>query len=138
MPLVTDVSAILSAAFDDEGPEPGRSVLKAIVDGGGVVPALFWFEVRNAVLMGERRGRVTPSQVDRFLDRLDALPIEVEPPAAGPRTLELARTHHLTVYDAAYLELALRRGAPLATIDRELIKSAPNVGVTIFSPPAAA
>lgn len=132
MPIVTDASVLLAIAFKDEHSTLAAAVLDAIQDEGAVVPAQFWFEVRNVLVMSERRGRITPLQTHTFLAELGAQPIEIEPLPPEAAVLNLARKHGLTVYDAAYLELAQRKGAVLATMDAALIRAAKSIGVAIF------
>jgi len=134
MAIIPDASAILSLAYDDEDTDYGHSLLDAIAENHAVVPTLFWFEVRNALLMGERRGRIAAEQTATFLVDLEILPFEVDDQPNESAVMALARQHTLTVYDAAYLELAQRRGASIATIDRALIRAAIATGVTIWSP----
>ncbi len=124
----------MSLAYDDEDTAYGHSLLDAIAENQAVVPTLFWFEVRNALLMGERRGRIAAEQTATFLADLEVLPFEVDDQPSESALMALARQHTLTVYDAAYLELAQRRGASLATIDRALIRAATETGVTIWNP----
>jgi predicted nucleic acid-binding protein len=91
------------------------------------IPAHWWLEVGNGLLTAERRGRIAPAQVAQALNLLQAVPFEEDQETAGqmPRqTLPLARKHGLTLYDAAYLELAQRHGAVLATFDAQLLKAA--------------
>ena len=88
------------------------------------VPLHWWFEVRNTMLIGERRRRISEMLTTRALERLSVLPISIESrPDDGP-VFDLARRHRLTFYDAAYLELAVRRKMALATLDRDLIAAA--------------
>ena len=92
------------------------------------------FEVTNALLDAERRGRVNAAQQAEFLERLRQLPIHIEHRPAvwlGQQILPLARVHRLTAYDAAYLELASREGMPLATMDDDLKTAARVVGVSL-------
>ena len=85
-----------------------------------VVPALWWFEVRNILIVNERRGRIEPVDSDVFLDDLARLPIRIESHTSERLVVALARKHRLTAYDAAYLALAVRLTAPIATLDRAL------------------
>jgi len=99
------------------------------------VPAIWYGEVANGILRGERKGLVTPSQTAAFLAELEAADIETE--ADSPRlrqsvVLVLARTYGLTAYDAIYLELALRRGAPLVTFDSKLADAMRKAGGRVF------
>ncbi len=132
MAIVPDVSAILGQAFDDEEAAYAEAVLAAIGADEAIVPTLFWFEIRNALLMGERRKRLTPAQTSAFVSDLALLPFVVDESPREAMVLELARRHSLTVYDSAYLELAERKSVPLATLDAALIRAAKDAGVTIF------
>jgi len=136
MALVADISAILGQAFDDEDARYAESVIEAIAADEAVVPTLFWFEIRNALLMGERRKRLTPDQTAAFLSDLGLLPLSVDEVLREESVLDLARRHTLTVYDAAYLELARRKNLPLATLDAALIRAAGEAGVAIFGKPS--
>ena len=134
MALIADVSAILSQAFDDEDAAYAEAVIEAIANDEALVPTLFWFEIRNALLMGERRGRITAERTGQFLSDLALLPFVVDELPRELPAMGLARRHKLTMYDATYLELAQRKNLPLATLDDALIKAATAVGVTVFHP----
>jgi predicted nucleic acid-binding protein len=95
------------------------------------VPLHWWFEVRNTILVGERRNRISQALTARALDRLSVLPITVEARPDEGAIFALARRHRLTFYDAVYLELAQRRKAPLATLDRALIAAAQSEQVSL-------
>jgi predicted nucleic acid-binding protein len=102
-----------------------------------VVPGLWPLEVANALLVGERRSRATEANVTTFLRLLAALPIALDDDTASrawQHSLHLARSHRLSVYDAAYLELALRQGLPLATLDDRLAAAAAAAGVPAYKP----
>lgn len=135
MALVPDASAILSLAFPDEGSGYAVAVIEAIDADQAFVPTLFWFELRNALIIGERRGRITPAQTMAMLSDLGLLPFEVDEMPREDSVFALARGHNLTIYDAAYLELAQRKGLPLATVDKALIKAALAIGVPIWKQP---
>ena len=132
MPLVVDTSAILALACVDEDAAYAEAVIARVAGDGAVVPTLFWFEIRNALLMGERRGRIVAEQTRAFLADLALLPFEVDDEADEAGVLDLARRCRLTIYDAAYLELARRRRLALATIDEALIRAAKEAGVEVF------
>lgn len=132
MALVPDISAILSQAFDDEDAAYAEAVIKAIALDEAVVPTLFWFEMRNALLVGERRKRITPKRTTSFLADLALLPFDVDALPREAAVLDLARRHTLTVYDATYLELAQRKSLPLATLDGALARAAQSAGVAVF------
>jgi predicted nucleic acid-binding protein len=101
------------------------------------VPVIWPLKVANAVLMGKRRQRSTEAQAARWLGYLGSLPIAVDDETnnrAWGEVLSLARAQRLSAYDGAYLELALRRGLPLATLDNKLKAAASAVGVPPFAP----
>lgn len=86
-------------------------------------------------MLAERKRHITAAKVAELVDLIDTLPIEVDPETQGralAQTLDLSRAQHLTAYDAAYLELAMRLGLPLATTDRELRRAAARLGVSLL------
>jgi predicted nucleic acid-binding protein len=102
-----------------------------------VVPNLWHLQVANGIIRGEKRRRSTPAQAARFAEFLSPLPIAVDGDTIGRAwsdTLHVARTFGLSAYDAAYLELALRRGLPLAAGDGRLREAAAAAGVPPFEP----
>ena len=112
MPFVLDASIAASWAFDDEDHPVAALALERVRTDEARVPSLWWFEVRNTLIVSERRGRLTESDTAAFLHGLAHLRVMVDrSPEAG--VLALARHRGLTVYDAAYLELARREGATL-------------------------
>jgi predicted nucleic acid-binding protein len=133
--LVIDSSVAIAWCFPDEQDEYSQSVLSALASSWAVVPDLWHLEVANTLLVGERRKRSTQANTVTWLGFLVSLPIAVDEEtrlhAFGP-TLSLAREHNLSAYDAAYLELAIRRGLPLATLDDKLKTAAQTVGVPLF------
>jgi len=121
-------------AFTNEATPFTARVLESLKTTHAVTPALRPFEVTNALLDAERRGRINAAQQAEFLEWLRQLPIHIEHrPAAwlGQQILPLARAHRLSAYDAAYLELAIREGLPLATIDGDLRKAAAAAGAPL-------
>jgi predicted nucleic acid-binding protein len=134
MALVTDVSSLLGLILDDEDASYAEAVVDDVARLGAVIPRLFWYELRNALVVSERRGRLAPETTTAFLSALGDLPFEVEGPPPDPAVVDIARNYDLSVYDASYLELASRRGLPLATLDRKLRAKAEQVGVTLFIP----
>lgn len=138
MNLVLDASVALSWCFEDEGGAMEMAVLRRLRDDEAVVPALWTLEVTNGLVTAERRGRLDAAGVLRASHLLLALPIVVEPverSGAASAVLPLARRHGLSAYDAAYLELALRRGIPLATADAALHRAARAEGVAVLGGP---
>jgi predicted nucleic acid-binding protein len=98
-----------------------------------VVPSLWWFEVRNILIVNERRRRITESGTASFLLNLSLLRLRTDRSPDENAVLRLARAHRLSVYDAAYLELAQREGLPLATLDADLQRAAAGEGVALVS-----
>jgi predicted nucleic acid-binding protein len=131
MPIVVDASIAAAWAFVDEAHRPASIVLESLYQQEGVVPAIWWFEVRNALITSERRGRLTAAATTEFLDMLRRLPIAVDSSPDESACLSLARTHNLTVYDASYVELARRTGFALATLDRAMAAAARRESVRL-------
>jgi predicted nucleic acid-binding protein len=133
--FILDNSIVMAWSFEDETDEYADAVLDRLAITRAVVPALWPLEVANALLVGERRKRSTEVDTIKWTGILRALPIVIDGETnahAWSATLALARGHNLTAYDAAYLELAIRRGLPLATIDGKLKFAAQSVGVALF------
>jgi predicted nucleic acid-binding protein len=130
MPFVVDASVAGSWLLPDEDHPEAITALDRLNDDEAFVPALFWFEIRNLLLAGERRHRITPAQTAEALSVLDGLPLQVDNQADGDTTLQLARAHRLSVYDAVYLELALRRRLPLVTFDNQLAAAAKRLSLS--------
>ena len=131
MSLVLDSSTTLAWIFGDETTEAIRQVFEAVADHGAVVPSLWRLEVANSLTMAVRRGRIEVAFRDTALADLTLLDIATDHQTdsqAWRETLALAETFRLTVYDAAYLELAQRRSLPLATLDRQLREAAIKAG----------
>lgn len=122
--FVVDASILASWCFPDELHPRAETAFRHIATQSAVVPALLWFELRNVLLMGERRNRLTEAQTTRFLKYVSELPIEVDRNPDEGIVLSLARSYRLSVYDAAYLELAQRKALPLATLDNALMNAA--------------
>ena len=133
--LILDSSATLAWIYGDETTAAIRGVFDAIADNGAVVPALWRLEVANSLTMAVRRGRINPDFRRAALADLALLDIMTDQQSdsyAWTDTLNLADHFRLTVYDAAYLELARRRALPLATLDQELRTAATAIGVTVL------
>jgi len=121
--LILDGSATLACVYSDEITEAIRHVFDLVIEGGAWVPGLWRLEVANILEMGVMGGRHDAAFRDATLADLALLPITLDPETdrqAWGATARLAERHHLSLHDAAYLELAQRRGLPLATLDREL------------------
>jgi predicted nucleic acid-binding protein len=126
--FVLDASVTLAWALAGEvRAEDAHALVHRVADEAAIVPALWRLEVGNGLLMAERRGRIRPEHVDAVWRQLGELPIEIDAETnarAWNGTAALARRHGLTLYDAAYLELAARRSLPLATFDGPLARAA--------------
>jgi predicted nucleic acid-binding protein len=134
--LVLDASTTLGWYFEDERTDTGDDILDRVTQSGAVVPLLWRYEVANGLQMAVRRKRIEPAYRDASLAELGLLPITVD--RAGDdmiwsTMLSLAGRFDLTVYDAAYLEVAHRRGMPLATSDRALQRAAQALAVGIVA-----
>ncbi len=135
MSIVLDTSATIAWVYAGETSRPVRAVFDQVTESGAWVPGLWRLEIANVLEMGVRRGRHDAAFREMTLADLALLSIQVDPHTndrAWGATIRLAERHRLTVYDAAYLELALRRGLPLATLDRELRVAATAENVTLL------
>lgn len=135
MTLVLDSSVTLAWVYSPETTEEVAGVFARVLESGAWVPALWRLEVANVLEMGVRRGRSDSAFRDAALADLAILPITVDPETdrqAWGATAKLAARHRLTLYDAAYLELARRRCLPLATLDSELRLAATAEDVTLL------
>lgn len=133
--FVLDASVTLSWYFEDEVSEATDLLLDRLDVETAAVPVVWHLEVANVIALAERRGRVTAARSAQFIAQLETLRISVDEGAtvrAFNRILELTRAESLTAYDAAYLELAMRLGVPLASKDRELCEAAERVGLTVL------
>ena len=133
--IVIDASVALAWCFPDEASEYADGVLVALDGRTAIVPAIWQVEVANALLVGERRKRIRQPEVRRFVELLKGLSIlEDGQPFADTMSniLPLAREHDLSTYDAAYLDVAVHHGAPLATLDGALQKAGRAAGIKIF------
>ena len=134
MPFVLDASVALSWCFEDESGRYADHVLDLLERDGAVVPAIWPLEVANALCVGERRQRLTASDVARATALIRALPIRLDDASMElvlGAILGLARENRLSSYDASYLDLAMRAGLPLATQDARLIAAAGSTGVAL-------
>jgi predicted nucleic acid-binding protein len=130
--LVIDASVTIAWLFRDQRADLARRALRKVVEDGAAVPSLWRLEVANALRNAIRRQRCDEGYATRCLERLGRLPITIDRETAlhawGP-TRQLSIEHDLTLYDAAYLELAIRGKRPLASTDSALITAARNIGL---------
>jgi predicted nucleic acid-binding protein len=132
-----DASIVLTWCFPDEEARKAQEISERIAGGDIVIVPAFWrHEILNALLVGERRNRLTPELAQAFIADLNRLPVDVDdgatPDIVFNATQALCRKHRLTAYDAAYLELAMRSGCPLATADDDLKQAAIAEGVQVL------
>jgi predicted nucleic acid-binding protein len=130
MAFVLDASVAVAWAFKENHPLAEQTLARLPAE-EAITPALWWFELRNVLVVNERRGRITEAGTAAFLRTVARLPIATDRTPVEDDVLALARRHRLTVYDAAYLELARRLAAPLATLDAALATAAAAEGVTL-------
>ncbi len=133
--LVLDCSAALAWAFEDEWSVAAGKLLDRVEKHGAVVPPIWHLEFANTLVLAERRGRIAAGGARYRLDRIALLPMETDVDCEKwlwTATVDLAAAERLTVYDASYLELAIRRALPLASKDRDLIAAAQRRGVDLI------
>ncbi|MCE2518222.1 MAG: type II toxin-antitoxin system VapC family toxin [Alphaproteobacteria bacterium] len=123
MPFVLDASITATWRFPDETDTCADAAMHRLVDDQAIVPALWCIEIRNILVVNERRGRIEPAESDVLLDELTRLPIRIDNNPDKSLVLSLARKHGLTSFDAAYLDIAVRLTAPMATLDRALARA---------------
>lgn len=135
--FVLDCSIAGAWCFQDEADPYAEAIAARFPGVQAVVPPIWPLEIANALLMGERRKRSTPADTTHWLRFLGSLPIQVDDEPTRhvwSEVLNLARAQSLSAYDAAYLELALRRSLPLATLDGRLKDAARAAGVAPYKP----
>ena len=135
MSFVVDSSIALTWCFEDEATEAADALLVRLTHDGAHAPSLWPLEVLNALVAAQRRGRISSKERHDRIALLHALPIILDTDTAGQSwaiTSLLAERHGLTLYDAAYLELAQRRNLPLATLDADLRTAAHAIGLPVL------
>ncbi len=130
--VVLDASVTSNWALNDEHHPVAVRALTLLEDAHAHAPAIWWFDCRNALLMAERRGRVTEAQTAAFLQQLAAFDVTLDRDPNEGRMLDLARQHRLTLHDTGYLERAIRLQLPLATLDRALNSAALAEGIALI------
>ena len=130
--VVLDNSVVLCWCLADEVDPLAHRALRLTIEQGAVAPRLWRYELCNALLVNERRGRLETTDTRTTLLDLAQMRIELDNDHDEPNLLDLARRHDLTAYDASYLEVARRRGLPLATLDRRLRNAAAAEGAAVL------
>lgn len=133
--FVVDASIILAWSLEDESSESAEAAVERLLAEGGLAPAHWPLEVANGLRSAERRGRIDEPSIRRLAARLAGLPVDIAPVELSTAlgVIESARRHDLSVYDAAYLDLAEIRGLHVATVDDRLARAcrAANVPLVI-------
>jgi predicted nucleic acid-binding protein len=130
--FVLDASVAACWALDDEHHPIADAAIDRTRSEGMIVPSLWWFEMRNLLIVAERRKRSTVDKTNAFLDQLKRLDLFIDRSPGEEKIFHLARQHALTIYDASYLELAIRAAVPLATLDRKLAVAAQHEAVSLI------
>ncbi len=131
MTLIIDASALIAWVMPDE---TGLDLDRALaLHGDLIAPWLLWAELRNILLVSERRSRLSAGMAEQIIEPLDGLGILLDTSPSSQVVMELSRRHGLTAYDALYLECALRHGGVLATLDQPLSRAAKAEGVATIS-----
>ena len=133
--FVLDCSITMTWCFGDEATAAAYAVLDRLASETAVVPPHWYLEVGNVLIMAEKRKRISTDATTEFLKLLGALDIEIDSVPADstfPHIVPLCRKYSLTSYDAAYLELAIRRQLPLASLDTELRAGAKRAGISLL------
>jgi predicted nucleic acid-binding protein len=134
--FVVDNSVVMSWCFKDQTNAYADAVLEGLIDSAAYVPSVWPLEVVNVLLAAERKRYISPADSVRFISLLCELPIFIEnesPEKAMKELLGLGRAHNLSSYDASYLDLAMRKGLPLATLDDKLRRAAADTSVPILA-----
>lgn len=132
MDFVLDASIAACWALRDEDHPKATVALEELRDSSCFVPGIWWFEIRNILLTGERRNRITPDENAASLRRISRLRIVEETDRNDTEIFRLARKHRLTFYDACYLELAFSMNLSLATLDSDLLRAAKAESVALL------
>ena len=130
MSFVIDASVVIAWVFKEERAIAELTFARIQAE-EALAPTLWWYELRNVLVLGERQGRLTERETARFLRDISRFAITIDSSPDEIQVLALARRHRLTVYDAAYLELALREALPMATLDEALAGAARAEGMSL-------
>lgn len=134
--FVVDASVALAWCFADEATPATRHLLDRMCEETAAVPSWWYVEITNVLALAERKHRITPAQTAEFIALIEGFDLDVDDHAPGRAfsdLLPLCRACHLTSYDAIYLDLAIRRHTPLATLDEPLRKAARKMGVKVLA-----
>ncbi len=133
--FVVDSSMAMAWCFEDEATPATNRFLDRMGTEAAAVPAWWYLEITNVLVLAERKKRISPAKVAQFIALVESFDLEVDdqaPSRAFAHLLPLCRSHELTSYDAMYLDLALRRQLPLASLDDDLRAAAKAVGIKVL------
>lgn len=132
--LVIDNSVFMSWAFTDEKNKKSRDLLKRVEKITVYVPSLWVYELTNVLFVAEKKGRIKKVDTISFLNFIKFLPINIENSSYDIVTkdaLAISREHNITIYDASYIELAIRKNLPIASFDKELVNISKKIGIIV-------
>jgi predicted nucleic acid-binding protein len=132
MPFVLDASISASWGLADEDSLIAEMAEARLQDDTALVPRIWWYEIRNLLVVNERRKRITSDDSAIFLGLLASYPIQFDPIDDEEACFRLARQYGLSFYDAAYLQVAQRNRIPLASLDKALRKAAESAGISLL------
>ncbi|MBU1670073.1 MAG: type II toxin-antitoxin system VapC family toxin [Actinobacteria bacterium] len=127
----------MSWCFEDEGDPYVGAILESLEDGEAFVPGIWPLEVGNVLLVAERKKRLSEASVVRFIELVSSLPMNVDqetPERALREVISLAREQGISTYDASYLDLAMRMGLPIATLDTSMRRAAGRLKIPTYQP----
>lgn len=133
MRFVLDASIAITWAMRDEDHPLADLAFFELRSGSAIVPGIWWYEIRNILVLNERRNRILPDDVTRFLLAIEELSISTVFPHDSVQVIDFSRKFKLTVYDAAYLVLAMNERLPLSTLDKDLRNAALAAGVPLLA-----
>jgi predicted nucleic acid-binding protein len=133
MAFVLDASVCMSWAFPGEEDAGALAALQQLRSERAQVPPVWWYEIRDVLLVNERRQRITEADTAAFLRFISGLNIDIDRSPDDSTIITLGRRHRLTIYDTSYLELALRADIALATLDKKLAAAAKSEGVRLIA-----
>jgi predicted nucleic acid-binding protein len=133
MRFVLDASITITWAVRDEDHPLADLAFQHVQSDSAIVPGIWWYEVRNILLVKERQGRISPRDSEQFLLDLSHLSIDIDLPQSSTNVVDLSRRFKLSVYDSAYLALAMHERLPLATLDKALEAAAMVAGVLLLA-----
>jgi predicted nucleic acid-binding protein len=134
--FVIDNSVVMAWCFEDGANSNADTIQDMLIENKAFVPAIWPLEVTNVLLVAERKKRISKAGSGHFIALLSQLPIEVEPSDTDTifhETISLARQYMLSSYDASYIELAIRKGLPIATQDKAIIRAAKKIQIEIIN-----